>query len=79
MAEQDNVIQFPERCNIREHLEEFVKDAEARNIRSVAVVWVDRDGGWGTGFLVESRDYVRVLDGMDEIVENITPEDDEEE
>jgi hypothetical protein len=73
-----DIIQFPEQCNVREFLQEFVTDVEQRNVRSLAIVWVDRDAACGTAHLVESRDFNRVIDGMRAVLWDITPEEDED-
>lgn len=73
-----DVIRFPDRCNLRDHLAEFIRDAEARNVRSLALAWVDTNGDTGTAHIVESRDFVRICRAMEGIAEAAMPEDDDE-
>lgn len=73
-----DIIQFPDQCNVREFLAEFVADIEARNVRSLSVVWVDKSGASGTAHLVESRDFTRVVSGMQDILYDILPDDEDE-
>jgi len=72
------VIGFPQDSSLREHLAEFVADAERNQVRSLALVWVDRKGDTGTAYLVESRDLLRVCRALEAVALDTLPEDDEE-